>query len=148
MDVDRQLVSCQPFIDWKQLFAVQRFSVKIREAANAPQSQLVDTSLQLIERILNRGRRQGEKSDKALRIFPANCRDGIVRDPRKSSSIPFFETVRPRSWNGQNMDIDAQLIHVLYSATNILPLEGRGIDPTAELFVIKISHAAVRIGRL
>ena len=30
---------------------------------------------------------------------------------------------------------------------NILPLEGRRVDPASELFVVKVGHAAVRIGR-
>ena len=45
------------------------------------------------------------------------------------------------------MDIDAQLIHVRQLAFNILSLEGRRINPAAKFLIVKVSHAAVGIGR-
>jgi hypothetical protein len=46
------------------------------------------------------------------------------------------------------MDIDAEPVHVLDSALNVLALESRGVDAAFELLVVKVSHAAVWIGRL
>ena len=112
MDIDGQLVLGQALVDWKQFLTVQRFAVEIRKAAKASEPQLTDAALQFIERIPNGAGRQGEESNKALRVFPADCRDGIVGDPCKADSVLAFKTVRAGGWNGQNMDIDSQLIHV------------------------------------
>ena len=113
MDIDGQLVLDQALVDWKQLLTVQGLAVEIRKAAKASEPQLIDAALQFIERIPYGTGRQGEEPDKALWVFSTNCRDGIVGDLCKYDSVLAFKTVCAGGWNGQNMDIDPQLIHKL-----------------------------------
>ena len=46
------------------------------------------------------------------------------------------------------MNVDPQMIHVFDPAFDVAALKRCSIDAAFELFVVKIAHTAVRIGRL
>ncbi len=73
--------------------------------------------------------------------------DGVIGDAGNLTGTLALETIRPWRWNRQNMNVDAMLIHMLQAAVDVLPLQGTGVDPAGEFLVIKITHAAMGIGR-
>src|SRR5688572_10681240 len=76
MDIDRQLVFGDLFVEWKQLLSVERLAIEVGEATETSQPQLVHRTLQLIQRVLNGARRQGKEADEALGMIPAESSDG------------------------------------------------------------------------
>src|SRR5678816_551490 len=112
MDINWQLVLRQPFVNRKQLFAVQRLTIQIGKAAEAAQTELVNRTFQLIERRFDIASWQRKKSDKALGIFACDRRDGVIGNPGDSKRTVYFEAVRARRRNRQHMDVDTVLIHM------------------------------------
>ncbi len=135
----------EPLVDRKQFFAVEGLAVQIGKTAEAAQPQFIDRPLDLIERSLDIAGRQGEKSDEAFRMFACNRSDRVVGDARDLHCALAFEAIGARRGYRQHVDIDAQLVHMLKATLDVLPLQGRCIDPALELLIVKIPHAAVRI---
>jgi len=79
-------------------------------------------------------------------MFARNLGNRVIGDVRDLHSGAAPEAVGAGSRYGEHVDIDPKMIHVLEPATNILALQRRRVDPALELLVIKVPHAAVRIG--
>jgi hypothetical protein len=79
-------------------------------------------------------------------VFAADGRDGIIGHLSNRHGIVAVESIRAGSGNGQYMNIDAEPVHMLDPALDVTPFKDCCVDTTSQLFVIEISHAAVRIG--
>jgi hypothetical protein len=113
MDVDRQFVARQPFVDREQLFTLQSLAVQISETAETAQAQLAHRTFQFIKRGFDIARRQRKKSDETFWVLPGDGGNRIVGDPGNLDRPIALEAIRTRRRNRQHMDIDPILIHML-----------------------------------
>ena len=92
-----------------------------------------------------RGRLEAREHSELPRLAH-DGRDRIVGHARNLDRVRPFKAIRARRRDRQNMDIDPQTVHVLEPTLDILAVEFRRIDPAFEPLVVKVAHAAVRIG--
>src|SRR5947207_6147459 len=101
--------------------------------------ELAHSALQLVERRVCGISRQGEETGEAPRMFLADGRDGVVGDARERYRPAALETVGAGRGDAQDLDVDAEPVHVLDARIDMAALKGRRVYAAAE-FEIGRAH--------
>src|SRR3972149_5334373 len=110
--------------------------------------QLIDRALYFFQRSLDGGGGKSKKTDKTARIFLADARQGVVRLARQRRGPCTIKSIGSGRRHAQDLDVDAEAIHMLDPTARIAALKCRRIDSALQRPVVEITHTAVGIRRL